>query len=603
MKALQVSLILCGLMIGWLNAAEPPADTAPPPSEPAETPASPADQSQEEAAPSAMPADESPAANPDSVPAESPPAMAPDAPSETPQDTADPGAAEPQQQPASKGQSLPNALTPSNTTPAQTTEPAEPAALVPPGEKGLRLNFRGVPLEMVLNYLSEAAGFVIITETDIKGKVDVWSNQPLTQDEAVNVLNTVLNKNGYAVIRNERTLKIVSKESAKTQDIPVKTGNDPKGIPKNDEMVTQIVPVRFVNAVQLSRDLQPLMPPQATVVANEGGNAIVITDTQINIRRMTEIIKALDTAISSVSSVRIFTLKNADAKSIATMLRDLFQQDTASQRGSAGVNPMQQLFQGGRGGMGPMGGMAGAMAGGRGTQSSGGSGRVATARVVAVADERSNSVVVSAPEDQMAVIEDLINKVDNSVEDVAELRVFQLKYADPQETADLLTSLFPDTTSTQGSRTQFQFGGPGGMRFGGGPGGSSSSSQSTRMQKQNRVIAVPDMRTSSIVVSAAHDLLEQIAKMIEQLDSDPARKQKVFVFSVENTDPTSVEEILRGLFESQNSRYGSQTSRSSTRQTGNQLNNRATQQSQSGRNTSSSAFGGSGSRATSQFGQ
>lgn len=72
----------------------------------------------------------------------------------------------------------------------------------------LRLNFRGVPLEMVLNYMSEAAGFIIVLETEAKGKVDVWSNQPVTRDEAVALLNSVLRKNGYAAIRNDRTLTI-----------------------------------------------------------------------------------------------------------------------------------------------------------------------------------------------------------------------------------------------------------------------------------------------------------------------------------------------------------------------------------------------------------
>src|SRR4051812_14390302 len=47
----------------------------------------------------------------------------------------------------------------------------------------LRMNFRGVPLEAVLNYLSEAAGFTIILETRLEGKIDAWSNQPLNKAE------------------------------------------------------------------------------------------------------------------------------------------------------------------------------------------------------------------------------------------------------------------------------------------------------------------------------------------------------------------------------------------------------------------------------------
>jgi hypothetical protein len=56
--------------------------------------------------------------------------------------------------------------------------PAPAAPQSPAAEPGLRLNFRGVPLDMVLNYLSDAAGFIIVLDTEVKGRVDVWSNQP-----------------------------------------------------------------------------------------------------------------------------------------------------------------------------------------------------------------------------------------------------------------------------------------------------------------------------------------------------------------------------------------------------------------------------------------
>src|ERR1051325_11598364 len=103
----------------------------------------------------------------------------------------------------------------------------------------------------------------------MKGKVDVWSNQPLSKDEAVDLLNTVLNQNGYAAVRKERTLTIMSRKEAKTEDIPVRRGNEPKDIEKNDEMVTQIVPVRYANATQLTKDLLPLLPSGAEMTANE----------------------------------------------------------------------------------------------------------------------------------------------------------------------------------------------------------------------------------------------------------------------------------------------------------------------------------------------
>jgi len=47
----------------------------------------------------------------------------------------------------------------------------------------LRMNFRGASLDQVLNYLSEASGFIINLKpgVSVRGKVDVWSNDPLTR--------------------------------------------------------------------------------------------------------------------------------------------------------------------------------------------------------------------------------------------------------------------------------------------------------------------------------------------------------------------------------------------------------------------------------------
>ena len=107
-------------------------------------------------------------------------------------------------------------------------------------EANLRLNFKKAPLDLVLNYLSDAAGFTIILETPVRGEVDAWNNQLVTKSEAIEILNAALNKNGYAAIQNGRTLTITTKEEAKKRNTPVKVGADPDSIAKSDEIVTQI---------------------------------------------------------------------------------------------------------------------------------------------------------------------------------------------------------------------------------------------------------------------------------------------------------------------------------------------------------------------------
>jgi len=463
---------------------------------------------------------------------------------------------------------------------------AESGAKPEPAEAALRLNFRGVALDMVLNYLSEAAGFIIVLETPVKGTVDVWSNNPLTKAEAVDLLNSVLNRNGYAALQNGRTLTIVSKEDAKKRDIPIKIGGAFRDIPKNDEMVTQIIPVRNINVTQLARDLSTLVPSSASLVANEGGNSLVMTDTQVNIHRVAQIVSALDGQVSASASIRVFPLRYADAKALAATIKDLFQ-DTSSTSGRTGGGNRSGGGGGFAAGLAAFGGFGGGGNNGGGGRTGGSTSAnsVATAaKVTAVADEHSNSLIISASESQFAAIEQLIKSVDTDVQDLTELRVFHLKNADPTETADMLSNLFPDTTRQEDTRGGgVRFGGGGFQGFGGGRQASTAATETDRSKKRGKVIAVPDPRTGSIVVSAAKELMPQIAEMVLQLDTDPAKKKKVFVYNLENANVQDVEAVLRGLFESQNSRNTANSQN-------NALQNRANQAGQT--QTGNSGFGG-----------
>ena len=201
----------------------------------------------------------------------------------------------------------------------------------------------------------------------------------------------------------------------------------------------------------------------------------------------------------------------------------------------------------------------------------------------------------------ISTIDDLVKAIDINVEDITELRVFRLKHSPPQEMADILYGLFPDDTRTDstggGRNNNVRFGGGfgGANPFGGGRagGGAATSQASDRMKKMGRVLAVPDMRTSSIIVSAARDLMVQIEQMINQIDSDPARKQKMYVFTVQNASVDEVQTVLTDMFG-----RNTTTSRNTQNQSS-ALTTRATQAAQQNANSSSasrssSSFGSSG---------
>ena len=64
------------------------------------------------------------------------------------------------------------------------------------------------------------------------------------------------------------------------------------------------------------------------------------------------------------------------------------------------------------------------------------------------------------------------------------------------------------------------------------------------------MVAVPDQRTSSVIVTAAKDLIDQIGNMIEQLDQVSPKVAHVSVIHLENADPQQVQQVLQDMFQS-----------------------------------------------------
>jgi general secretion pathway protein D len=409
------------------------------------------------------------------------------------------------------------------------------------GELKLKMQFHNAPLQSVLTYMSGAAGY-IINQRDggsLSGRVTVWSEQPVNKQEALTLVESMLNQNGYTGLMGPdgRTLTIVKSTEAKHEGIPVILGNVPTNIPIDTKIVTQILPVRSLNAVSLLKDLQPLLPADTTLTANESGNALVMTDTQANIHRIAEIVRALDSVSSSSATIIVFPLKFADAKSVAALIKDLFPTVSASASGGGG-SPFGFFSRFSRGGGGDSGG---------GQQNDTGAGHTPTSRVTAVSDDHANALVVSAPDDLVPTIKELVTSLDTDVQDSTEVKVFSLKNADPIETATLLTTLFPDDSkaddnSNFSSRYRFGF-------FGGPPPQpSSSTGESDHVKKLNRVLAVPDARTGSLVVTASKDMMPQIITIVDTLDGNPRRKLHVHVANLSFAEPQDVLPVLQDLF-------------------------------------------------------
>jgi type II secretory pathway component GspD/PulD (secretin) len=145
----------------------------------------------------------------------------------------------------------------------------------------------------------------------------------------------------------------------------------------------------------------------------------------------------------------------------------------------------------------------------------------------------------------MATISEIVSRLDTTVSDVSETRIFHLLHADATEMSSILTTLYSDPTtgSQQGNRANNN-------RQGQPNGGGNQSAQqlSQRALLQARMVAVPDPRTNSIIVTSSHDAMEEIALTIGRLDASESKKQHIHIYTLENADPGNVTSILRAMF-------------------------------------------------------
>jgi type II secretory pathway component GspD/PulD (secretin) len=467
-------------------------------------------------------------------------------------------------------------------TPLSTT----PANIEPSTTNGLVLNFHDVPLNAVLTYLSAKAGLIIVSDVNLQGKVSIVAQQPITTNDIVALLNDQLGKNNYSAMLQGRTLTIMDAERAKTYALtPVNVAGSYTNIPMTDEMVTEILPLHTLSAPQLVKDLDLLVPRGATVTANEAGNAIIMTAQQKDVRRIDEIINALDG--TAFSEVNVTEMKFADAKAVAAELKEVFQSQDSDVTRAATRNNFSRGGGGGRGGFGggnPMAAMFGGAPGGGG----GGDNTPANVSTHAVftSDDQLNAVISSAPPDYMNEITNVIAHLDKPSMEITVMRVFHLHHADPGEISDELTTMFPSTTtSDQNNRTM-------GFRFGPFAQQTPANNQSQKAKRELTVMVVPDRRTQSVIVSASRDMMEQIKGVVEDLDQGTEGVQRVTALDFGGADPATVEQTLLGLFSSANSK--APTSTQTQTPIGNRYSGNANVQSTTAQTISTSTTGSTG---------
>src|SRR5213079_2580983 len=184
--------------------------------------------------------------------------------------------------------------------------PAPPTAPeVPAAQRGrfVVLNFDNADVDTVIQAASEIIGFNYVLAPDVRGKVTVQTSGRIAQEEVFGVLLAILEVYGFTAVKAGNLYKIVRIEGARERAVPTIVGQTPDARRTTDEIITQIVPLRYSSVADLSTLLRPLISTRGTLIAHRETNVLIITETASNMRRLLDIIR-LVSVVTSTRSLR-----------------------------------------------------------------------------------------------------------------------------------------------------------------------------------------------------------------------------------------------------------------------------------------------------------
>jgi general secretion pathway protein D len=323
-------------------------------------------------------------------------------------------------------------------------------------------NYKDADLSQIIQAVGEVTGKNFIIDPRVNAKVTMVSATPMSPSAFYEAFLSVLQVYGYVAVPAGKVIKIIPNTDAR--QVPA---ND---LPNNvsatsDEVVTQIVTVKNISAAQLVPLLRPLIPQYGHLAAYPTGNMLIISDRASNVSRIVRIVERMDE--SGDEPIEVIPLHNASA---ADVVRD--------------VNSLNQ-----------------------------GQGEGGGAAVKIVADERTNSILLTGEKSQRLRLKALIVNMDTPLATGGDTQVRYLRYADAEKLADKLKGQASASAKAQGGPPT---GGPGG---GGGGGANVDAS----------VTIWADVATNALIITAPPKLMKSLMTVIDRLD---IRRAQVLVEAI-----------------------------------------------------------------------
>jgi general secretion pathway protein D len=382
------------------------------------------------------------------------------------------------------------------------------------------LNFDNADIETVIQAASEIVGFNYVLGPGVSGKkVTVQTSGRVAQEDVFGVLLAILEVSGVTAVKAGNLYKIVTIEGARARAVPTIVGATPDPRRTSDEIITQIVPLRYTSVTDLSTLLRPLVSPLGSLIAHRETNVLIVTDTASNVARLLDITRLVDVQVA-LEELQIIPVKFADATQLATILNQLFASGRIRSLAPGAVPPVTPPAA------------PGAVAPPQ-------PGSPAERQPLIIAEQRSNSLIVHARKHEIETIKGLIGQLDVNIYGGRRVFVYYAENAKSKDLSSTLNQIYgreaaagtPTPPPTAGRAAGVPPAPPA-------PGaGQTVVGDASLAEGQVRFIA--DEVTNSLIVTTYPRLWQEIESTIRQLDRMPRQVLiEVLVAEIKLTDDT-----------------------------------------------------------------
>ena len=321
-----------------------------------------------------------------------------------------------------------------------------------PNQKYVTLDFDNVDIGVLVKFISELTGKNFIIDDKVKGKVTIISPKKIPLEDVYKVFLSVLEVNGLTVVPSGSMNKIIPAISAREKNLETRIRRDLAG--SEDRMATQIVTLERANPDEIKRVLDPIISKSSSVLSYPPAGMLIITDYLSNIKRLQEIIYALDIE-GAGDQISYIPLQNASASEVAKNLTTIFQQR-----------------------------------------------RTTATTIKIVPDSRTNSLIVLGTGADTESVRKLVAFMDKDVpRGESNIQVYRLQNSIAEDLAKVLNNIVKDSGAGAAATA-----------------GAAAAQKATTPVVSKNVQIVPDKATNTLVVMAEREDYKIIENIIRQLD-------------------------------------------------------------------------------------